>query len=217
MKGTKQLLWMSNIIENKKQPLSAVDADMQYVILCQRGDADAFGELVERHQKKMLNIAYRMIGDYDEACDVIQESFLAAFRAIKKFKGESLFSTWLYRIVINYTKNRLKQMQIQSRREGQSVDDPIENETGGISIQPAAKADPADEQMEKKQRDEIVQECIARLDDEFREVLVLRDIQGCSYDEISSILKIPEGTVKSRLFRARGILKDYLVRVLGDL
>ena len=121
MRGTKQLLWMSNIIENKKQPGSATDDDMQYVVLCQKGDTDAFAVLVEKHQKKMLNIAYRMTGDYDDACDVVQEAFLAAFRAIKKFKGESLFFTWLYRIVINYTKNRLKQKQSYKRHEQISI------------------------------------------------------------------------------------------------
>ena len=94
---------MSNIIDNKK----AEDDDLQYVVLCQNGDTEAFAALVERHQKKMLNIAYRMLGDYDEACDVVQDAFLAAYKSLNKFKAEAKFSTWLYRIVVNFTKNRL--------------------------------------------------------------------------------------------------------------
>ena len=102
------MLWMSNITNSKK--VATDDEDLKYVILCQKGDTDAFEVLVERHQKKMLNIAFRMMGDYDEACDVTQEAFVSAYKSIKKFKAEAKFSTWLYRIVVNYSKNRLKQL-----------------------------------------------------------------------------------------------------------
>ena len=116
LRGTKALLWMSNIIDGKKT--IAADEDIEFVLACQKGDAEAFGVLVERHQKKMLNIAYRMMGNYNEACDVTQEAFLAAYKSIKNFKAEAKFSTWLYRIVINYSKNRLKQLRNIGQREG---------------------------------------------------------------------------------------------------
>ncbi len=211
------MLWMSNIIENKKQPISATDDDMQYVVLCQKGDTDAFAVLVERHQKKMLNIAYRMTGDYDDACDVVQEAFLAAFRAIKKFKGESLFSTWLYRIVINYTKNRLKQKQSYKRHEQISNEEAGEVNSGYASCPACADEGSPDNQLIQRERQVKVNHCISGLDDEYREVLVLRDIQGFSYEEIRDVLQIPEGTVKSRLSRARNALKDCLIKVVGDL
>jgi RNA polymerase sigma-70 factor, ECF subfamily len=215
MKGTKQLLWMSNIIESKKQPLAAIDNDMQYVVCCQQGDTEAFAVLVERHQKKMLNIAFRMTGNYDDACDVVQDAFLAAFRAIKKFKGEAHFSTWLYRIVVNYTKNRLKQTQSLKHREQPAIDDFAEE---GRAFCPACADEKCpEEQMVQQERDAKVQHCISKLDNEYREVLVLRDIQGFSYEEIRDVLQIPDGTVKSRLSRARNALKDCLIKVIGDL
>ena len=122
------MLWMSNTIDGKKT--IAADEDIEFVLACRKGDAEAFGVLVERHQKKMLNIAYRMMGNYNEACDVTQEAFLAAYKSIKTFKAEAKFSTWLYRIVINYSKNRLKQLRNIGQREGVSIDD-----SGDINIE----------------------------------------------------------------------------------
>ena len=109
------MLWMSNIIGGKKT--IAADADVEFVLACQKGDAEAFAVLVERHQRQMLNIAFRMTGNYGEACDVTQEAFLSAYKSIKRFKGEAKFSTWLYRIVINYSKNRLKQLRGEANVE----------------------------------------------------------------------------------------------------
>ena len=209
------MLWMSNIIDNKKT--IAVDEDIEFVLACQRGDTDAFEVLVERHQKKMLNIAYRMMGDYDEACDVTQEAFISAYKSIKKFKAEAKFSTWLYRIVVNYSKNRLKQLRNIGQREGVSIDDSGEIKIAEALCQSSANDTNPGEQMEHREREAQVQKCITSLDEEYREVLVLRDIQGFSYEEIRDILKIPDGTVKSRLSRARNALKDCLVKVIGDL
>jgi len=209
------LLLMSNIIDNKKT--IDADEDIKFVLACQKGDAESFGVLVERHQKKMLNIAYRMMGDYNEACDVTQEGFLAAYKSIKKFKAEAKFSTWLYRIVINYSKNRLKQLRSIGQREGFSIDDPGEIKIEGALCPSFANDTNPGAQMEKRERETHVQKCIATLDEEYKDVLVLRDIQGLPYAEIKDILKIPEGTVKSRLSRARNALKDCLVKVIGDL
>ncbi len=205
------------MIEEEKQ--AAVDEDEKLVESCRKGDKDAFGVLVERHQRKMLNIAYRMVGDYEGACDVVQESFLSAYRAIRKFRGEASFSTWLYRIVINTSKNRRKQIRTRRQWEGGSLDDPIETEEGLLKNDPPSPGASPLDRMERKEVQARVQACIDSLDSEFREVLVLRDIQGLSYDEIRDILKVPDGTVKSRLFRARDGLKDCLKKYLciGDL
>ena len=107
------------------QNRAIVDDDAGFVARCRQGDTEAFTHLVRRHQKKMLNIAYRMIGDYDEACDVVQESFLSAFRAIGKFRGEARFSTWLCGIVLNHSRSHIKQRVARSRHEGASLDDPL--------------------------------------------------------------------------------------------
>jgi RNA polymerase sigma-70 factor (ECF subfamily) len=196
--------------------ISAID-DFRLVRSCQEGEIDAFEALVEKYQKKMLNVAYRMIGDYDEACEVVQDSFLAAYRSIKKFRGEARFSTWLYSIVLNLSKNRVKQIKARGAREVFSIDAPAETEEGPMRMDPPDPGPSILEQMEKKEVDARVQGCINGLDTEYREVLVLRDIQGFSYEEIRDILKIPDGTVKSRLFRARDAVKDCLKKVLGDL
>lgn len=194
-----------------------MDEDLEFVTLCQRGDVDAFRPLVEKHQKRMVNIAYRMMGDYDAACEVVQDAFFHAYKAIWKFRGEAKFSTWLCSIVINLSKNRMKQMKTRREREGVSIDDPVETDEGQIRRDPPSPEPSILDQLEKKEVQAKVQACINSLEDGYREVLILRDIQGFSYDEIQDTLKIPDGTVKSRLFRARDTLKDRLKDVFGDL
>ena len=197
--------------------VSPEDDDAGFVARCQRGETEAFSILVRRHQKKMLNIAYRMIGDYDEACDVVQEAFLSAYRAIGKFRGDARFSTWLCGIVLNHSRSHMTRKAARSRREAGSFDDPVISENGSFPNEPCSQEGSIVEQIEKRELEAKVQQCIGLLDGEAREVLVLRDIQGFSYEEIGVMLKLPEGTVKSRLFRARTALKDRLSRVLGDL
>ena len=209
---------MSYRKDGKKDRVPA-DDDTEFVSRCQKGDIDAFEVLVTRHQKKMLNIVYRITGDYDDACEVVQESFLSAYRAIRKFRGDAKFSTWLTGITVNHAKNRLKQTQSRSYHEVLSLDDPVETESGQITLDPPSQEASAIEQLERKEVQEKVQECIGGLDKDQRAVLVLRDIEEFSYDEIGSILKIPDGTVKSRLSRARDALKDCLKlkKVIGEL
>ena len=193
------------------------DDDAGFVARCQRGETEAFSVLVRRHQKKMLNIAYRMIGDYDEACDVVQESFLSAYRAIGKFRGEARFSTWLCGIVLNHARSHMRRKAARSRCEAVSLDDPVKSKDGRYVHEPHSREESIAERIEKRELDEKVQDCIGSLDGEQREVLVLRDIEGFSYEEIGLLLKLPEGTVKSRLFRARNALKEGLRRIFGDL
>ncbi len=196
------------------------DDDRQWVLLCQQGEVEAFGVLVERHQQRMLNVAYRMIGNYEDACDAVQEAVLAAFRAIRQFRGEARFSTWLYGIVVNAAKNRRKQMnRVQARFcSGVSCpgDPPNGEEDGWKGPAASAPRDSLLDELEKKEREALVQEGIASLEGDQREVLVLRDLQGLPYDEIAAILQLPLGTVRSRLFRARIALKDALLARIGD-
>jgi RNA polymerase sigma-70 factor (ECF subfamily) len=191
------------------------DEDARLVLLCQKDDTKAFEGLVERHQKRMLNVAYRMLGDYEEACDVVQDAFLAAYRAIRSFRREAAFSTWLYGIVVNHARNRIRQAEGRQRHEARSIDDPgLKDGSRQREIPDCGES--AVERLEKKEIEARVQECIGALESEYREVLILRDIQGFSYEEIGDMLKLADGTVKSRLFRARAALKDCLVKVLGD-
>jgi RNA polymerase sigma-70 factor, ECF subfamily len=191
--------------------------DQEFVTRCQSGEVEAFGVLVERHQKRMFNIALRMTGDYEEAAEVVQEAFLSAFRAIRKFRGEASFATWLTGIVLNHSRNRLKQLKTRAHHVPLSLDDAREDHEGTPRCDPPSGGPSALEQVEKKALQEAVQEAINALDEEAREVLILRDIQECSYEEIAATLKIPDGTVKSRIFRAREALKGKLKKRLGDL
>jgi RNA polymerase sigma-70 factor (ECF subfamily) len=201
----------------KEKEQRTEDEDAQRVSLCKNGDVDAFEVLVKKHQKRMLNIAYRIIGSYEDACEVVQDAFVSAFKGIKNFEERAKFSTWLYTIVINLSRNRLKQLELKSYREDSSLDDPVLTNDSQITVEPVSDEPSILEKLEKRDVQQKVQECIHALDNESREVIVLRDIQGFSYNEISDMLKIPEGTVKSRLFRARDSLKDCLKKVMGDL
>jgi RNA polymerase sigma-70 factor (ECF subfamily) len=187
------------------------------VALCRKGNLNAFESLVRKHEKNMLNIAYRMIGNHEEACEVVQDAFISAYKGIKNFEEKAKFSTWLCAIVINLSKNRLKQLKSQLYYERFSIDDPVPTGDAQIKVEPVSNEPSVIERLEKKETQESVQACINSLEDELRETLVLRDIQGFSYDEISDILKIPEGTVKSRLSRARDALKGCLKKVIGDV
>ena len=195
----------------------AADEDTEIVSLCKKGDTDAFEVLVNKYQKKMLNIAYRMIGDYEDACEIVQDAFVSAFKNMKHFREEARVSTWLYAIVVNLSKNRLKQVRVRGHREALTLDNPMNPDDRQLKREPVSGEPSILENIEKRETREVVQECINSLDYEFREVIILRDIQGFSYEELSDILKMKEGTVKSRIFRAREALKNCLKRVLGDL
>jgi RNA polymerase sigma-70 factor (ECF subfamily) len=194
-----------------------LDSDAAAVALSQAGDLDAFELLVNRHQKRMLNIAFRLTGDYDEACEVVQDAFLSAYKNIKTFRGDSKFTTWLTTITMNLAKNRLKQMKSRKSHVAFSLDDPIQTDDGQMTMDPPSKEPSVLDQMVQRDVRTQVQECIKKLDHAFREVLVLRDMQEFSYEEIGSMLKMREGTVKSRLFRARDMVKDCLKSAMGEL
>jgi RNA polymerase sigma-70 factor (ECF subfamily) len=183
--------------------------------LSQKGDLDAFEQLVKKHQRKMFNLAFRIAGDYDDASEIVQDAFVAAYRNIRNFRGASRFSTWLTTITINQARNRLKQVRTRRLHEVNSLDDPIEREDGQIMADPPSKAASVLDQLEQRDLRQKVQECIAALEPDFREVIVLRDLQEFSYDEIGMMLKVAAGTVKSRLFRAREAVKDCLKRAQG--
>jgi RNA polymerase sigma-70 factor, ECF subfamily len=190
-----------------------VDEDRELVLLSQKGDQYAFERLVIKHQKKMVNIAFRITGSYEDACDVAQDAFVSAYKEIKRFELRSRFSTWLYTITVNLSKNRLKQINTARNRNEVSV----HAEEGSLHIDPPSSEPSALEKLEKHAVKKAVQDCIAKLEEDFRVVVVLRDIQGFAYNEIGEMLKVADGTVKSRLFRARETLKKCLKGRVGEL
>ena len=195
----------------------APDDDAVLVASCAKGDMDAFETLVQKYQKRMFNIAFRMTNSYEDAGEVVQDAFVSAYRGLKNFQGRSKFSTWLTAITVNHSKNRLQQMKARHTHEPLSLDDPVRTEDGSIAVDPPSKGPSVLDRLEARDERKKVQDCISALEPEFREVIILRDMQDFSYEEIGSLLKVREGTVKSRLFRAREAVKKCLKRAFGTL
>jgi RNA polymerase sigma-70 factor (ECF subfamily) len=202
-------------MERKEHALA--DEDAHLVLLCKKGDVDAFEELVRKHQKMMINIAYRMLTSYEDACEIVQDAFISAYKGMHNFEGKSKFSTWICAIVVNLSKNRLKQLKKQEYYEDISFDDPGISDKSNVKTDPSSVEPSAIARLEQQDLQQQVHRCISALDIELKEVVILRDIQNFSYEEISAMLKIPDGTVKSRLYRARHDLKDCLKKILGVL
>lgn len=183
---------------------------------CRQGDMNAFECLVLRHQGMLLNIAFRITGVYEDACEIVQDAFITAWRRIDTFRGESAFTTWLTAIAINLSRNRRQRTQGRERHEAYSLDAPLND--GGVKLlrpDPPADAPTALQQLEEAELRQALSGCINELPVEFREVLVLRDMQDLAYAEMVKMLGIREGTVKSRLFRAREAVRDCLKRAVA--
>jgi RNA polymerase sigma-70 factor (ECF subfamily) len=192
------------LVQAKSNPSETMQSDSisdaEYVQKLQSGQVDAFEALIRRHEKTIFNLVYRMLGDYDDAAETTQEVFLSAYRAIGQFRGDANFSTWLYRIALNHATTRRKTMNTHHQRQV-----PLENTEPLSDPQPG----PA-ESMEKKEIRETVQRALNSLSADDATVILLRDLQDVSYDEVARVLEVPVGTVKSRLHRARQALKSEL-------
>jgi RNA polymerase sigma-70 factor, ECF subfamily len=172
-------------------------------------DERAFRELVEAHRDRVFNICYRMMGSRTDAEDVAQEVFIAVFKTIDTFREESKFSTWLYRVAVNHCKNRIKYL---ARRQDRNRDELDENSGGvnGATTGMPVRAPQPDRALEGIQMEEVLREAVNSLDEEHRIVVVLRDVEELSIEEICEITDLPDGTVKSRLHRARLALRKKL-------
>jgi RNA polymerase sigma-70 factor (ECF subfamily) len=173
-------------------------------------DERAFRELIEAHRDRVFNITYRMLGDRTEAEDVAQEVFITVFKTIETFREEAKFSTWLYRVAVNHCKNRIKYLARRHDRDREELDE-TSRETNGAVGAPLRHV-PPDRALETAQLETLLQEAIANLDDDHRVVVVLRDVEDLSIEEICDITGLPDGTVKSRLHRARLVLRKRLQR-----
>jgi len=174
---------------------------------CKAGSERAFAEIVLRSQKKVFNIAYRMLGNSEEAKDLAQEVFISVFDSIKDLREEGKFDAWLTQITLNHCRNRRKYLKRRQYFNSDSLDDPVETGDGDV---PRAVCDPPDNPetiYEKKMIEQLIRRGLQKLKEDQRELLVLRDLQGCSYEEMSGMLGRHEGTVKSKLHRARMDLK----------
>jgi RNA polymerase sigma-70 factor, ECF subfamily len=193
------------------------DSDAPIVARVQQGDLEAFEYLVNKHQKRMLNIALRLLGDYDEACECVQDAFVAAFRNVGTFRGDAKFTTWLTTITLNLGRNRLKQLKSRSGRRAYSIGATVESADGEIPIDLPSREPSVLDRLQDLDLRSNVRGCIDALDVEYREVIILRDLQDFSYEEIGSTLGVRAGTVKSRLFRAREAVKECLKKAWGSI
>lgn len=170
------------------------------------GDVTCFEDLIREHQVYAYNIAYKMMGNAQDAEDIAQEAFVKVYRNIGKFNMKSSFSTWLYRIVVNTCKDELKR-----RKESTiSLDQERETESGSVKIEIGDERMNPSGVLDRKGTREMVHEAISKLPANNRSVLILRDLQGFSYEEISEIEGVPVGTIKSRINRGRVLLKKIL-------
>lgn len=174
-------------------------------------DERAFRELLETHRDRVYNITYRMLGNRAEAEDVAQEVFITVFKTIDSFREESKFSTWLYRVAVNHCKNRIKYLARRHDRDRDELDETSQQANGAIANVSPRTPQP-DRALEGVQMEAILQKAIEGLDDEHRIVVVLRDVEDLSIEEICEITGLPDGTVKSRLHRARLALRKKLQR-----
>jgi RNA polymerase sigma-70 factor (ECF subfamily) len=185
-------------VQNHERSLSD---DASRIAATLAGDSAAFGRLVRTYQDRLYNSLLRVLGSADDAADIVQDAFVQAYTKLDSFRGNSAFYTWLYRIAFNLA------MSHRRREHREASLDQLKSLAGAEPVdgQPAA-----DTGAIQRERAELVHAALAELSLEHRQILVLREIDGCRYDEIAEILDLPVGTVRSRLFRARMEMRDLL-------
>jgi RNA polymerase sigma-70 factor (ECF subfamily) len=193
--------------------VSERDVDAELVARVQAGDKQAFDLLVIKYQRKIMRLLSRMIRDPAEIEDVAQEAFIKAYRALPQFRGDSAFYTWLYRIAINTARNWLA-----ANKRAPSTPSAFENEEGETFNESDVLTDGSnpESEMASRQIAETVNKAINDLPEELRNAIVMREIDGMSYEDIAESMNCPIGTVRSRIFRAREAIATRLRPLLGD-
>jgi len=184
-------------------------SDMEKLLVkkSQSGDIESFELLISAYDKRAYNIAYRIMGNEEDAKDMAQEALLRIYKSIKDFKGQSSFSTWLYRIVTNVCLDELR------RRKNEkyiSMDSTIQTDSGELHMELCSDKETPESVYERVEQKELIMNAIGELSEDYKSAIVLRDIQGFSYEEISKMLDCSLGTVKSRINRARNMLRERL-------
>jgi RNA polymerase sigma-70 factor (ECF subfamily) len=193
------------------------DSEAVFVARLVARDQAAFTELIVLYQRRVFALVFRMLGRRDEAEDLAQEVFVQVFKAIDQFRGDSKLSTWIYRIAVNLCKNRTKYLSRRHSGDQEDVDAMAErmplSAAKGATVADVGRPD---ELVEGMQLEVVVKRAIAQIEPEFREVLILRDVEDLSYEEIATVTGLPDGTVKSRIHRARAQLKALVEKAMGE-
>ncbi len=182
-------------------------AERNLIEKCKQGDRKAFDTLIRNYEKRVYNLAYRLSGHYDEANDISVDAFIRVFQALRLFRGDANFSTWLFRIVTNVYLDRRKRTR---NKQHLSLEEYIELEENSVARQVEDPAPTPDMRAEASERKDLMQQAINNLPDYQRAMIVLYHTEGLSYDEIAEVMALPIGTVKSRLNRARLTLREKL-------
>ena len=177
----------------------------------------AFTELISLYQDRVFAVCFRLLGRREEARDVSQEVFVQVFRAIDSFRGESKLSTWLFRVAVNLCKNRMKRHARRGGGAHQDLDAISDHKAldGGEGVTVGSVARP-DQLLEGIQLEAVVKRAIAEIDPDFRRLVVLRDVEGLTYEEIADVTGLARGTVKSRIHRGRAQLRARVETLLGE-
>jgi len=191
----------------------APDSDKQLVERVQKGDKRAFDLLVLKYQYKVHAIVSRYINDFDEVNDVVQEAFIKAYRALKNFRGDSQFYTWLYRIAVNTAKNYL----VARNRRPPASDVEVEDAEYYAGSDGLKDVDSPENMLFRDELEKVVDQAITQLPEDLRTALTLREFEGLSYEDIASVMDCPVGTVRSRIFRAREAVDSHIKHLMGDL
>ena len=195
------------------RPAELTAQEALFVSRLQANEDAAYDELVRIYSASIYHVAYRMLGDSADASDVVQDIFLKVFRNIGGFKGEAALKTWIFKIAFSEILNRLRWWKRRHRFSTMSLDEQSNGAPAGDYV---ADCGPTPEEiLQSKEREKAIQQALSRLSREHRSIVVLRDIEGFSYNEIADVLGISMGTVKSRLARARADLKKSLMRYLS--
>ncbi len=215
-------------VESNERRTAAADAAVSWdeavlIERCRQGDGAAFSELVGRYQDRLFNACLRMCGNWTEAEDFAQEALLRAMQSIGGFDARAKFSTWLFRIAINLMisarRKRRSAKEVPLGLVGEDIEGvPIgaqQNSSRGQLAADSAGAGGA-ARAEARERDRLVLQALAGLDEDHRAVVILRDVESFDYEQIAEILDVPAGTVKSRLHRARWALRERLLPLLGE-
>ncbi len=190
--------------------MGEAQVDQMLVERVQKGDKAAFDLLIRKYQHRIVSLVSRYVADPSEAQDVAQEAFIKAYRALGKFRGDSAFYTWLYRIAINTAKNWLV---ARNRRPPSSDIDAVDAEQYDIDSRLKERGTPENELL-REEIEKTVYDAIAALPDDLRTAIMLREIDGMSYEEIATTMECPIGTVRSRIFRAREAIDEKLKPLL---
>lgn len=204
---------MSNLTNIKTAETGSAENDNDLINAFIKGDHSAFEKLVLKYQDRVFNLCCRLLGDRVEAEDSAQDVFVKVYRSLKGFRFKSSFYTWLYRIVINTCKNRIKSVEYRRTKSRVSIDSDQENRSNTI-VDIVDQRPMPDKTLEQKEKMKRIQEALNSLPPDQKTVVVLCDIEGLSYDEIASITKNRLGTVKSKLSRARLGLRNKLEGII---